>query len=57
MNSCKGKFLCPMHSEAKQMETSEFAAEKGLLQGHARRRVAQALKSPKLSEGFQQSIF
>ena len=29
--------LCVMHSEAKQTETSEFGAEKGLLQGHARR--------------------
>ena len=25
--------MCPMHSEAKETETSEFGAEKGLLQG------------------------
>ena len=46
-----------MHSEAKHTKTSEFGAEKGLLQGHARRRVAHALKSPELPEGFWQSIF
>ena len=33
------KFPCPMHGEAKQTKTSEFGAEKGLLQGHARRWV------------------
>ena len=47
-----------MHSEAKQSETSEFGAERGLLQGHARRWVAHALKIPELPEGFlRQSIF
>ena len=45
-----------MHSEAKHTKTSEFGAEKGLLQGHARRCVAHALKSPEFPEGFQQSI-
>ena len=30
------KFMCPMHSEAKQTKASEFGAEKGLLQGHAK---------------------
>ena len=44
------------HSEAKQTEMSEFGAEKGLLQGHARRQVAHALKTGN-SGGFQQSIF
>ena len=38
-------------------KTSEFGAEKALLQGHARRRVAHALKSPELPESFQQSPF
>ena len=28
--------MCPTHSEAKQTKISEFRAEKGLLQGHAR---------------------
>ena len=30
-----------------QTQMSEFGAEKGLLQGHARGRVARALKSPR----------
>ena len=29
--------MCLTHSEAKQTEKSEFGAEKGLLQGYARR--------------------
>ena len=35
----KRKFMCLMHSEAKQYQTLEFGVEKGLvlLQGHARR--------------------
>ena len=45
----KSKFMCSMQSEAKQTETSEFVAEKGLLQDHARRPVAQA---PNSSKGF-----
>ena len=40
--------MCPKHSDAKQTEMMGFGAEKGLLQGHARRWVAQALKSLKL---------
>ena len=31
----KQKFMCQMHSEAKQSEMLEFGAEKGLLEGHA----------------------
>lgn len=42
--------MCPKHSDAKQTEMMGFSAEKGLLQGHARRWVAQALKSLKLPE-------
>ena len=38
------KFKCPMHSKAEQTETLEFGAEKGLLQGHARRQVAHVQK-------------
>ena len=45
-----------MHSEAKHTKMSEFGAEKGLLQGCARRWVAYALKSPDLLKRFQQSI-
>ena len=36
---------------------SEFGAERGSLQGHARRRVASTLKDPQLLESFQQSSF
>ena len=46
------KFVCRTHSEAKQTEMPEFGAEKGLLQGHARRQVAPAPKSPQFSKGF-----
>ena len=40
------KFVCLMHSEAKQTETSEFGAEKGLLQGHAKKTGALCSKYP-----------
>ena len=33
-----------MYNEAKHTEISEFGAKKGLLQGHAKRQVAHALK-------------
>ena len=46
-----------MLSEARQSEMLELGAEKGLLQGHARREVAHALKSLELPEGFLQSAF
>ena len=46
--------LCPVHNEAKQTEKLEFGAEKGLLQGHARRQVVCAPKSTDLLEEFQQ---
>ena len=49
--------MCPMHSEFKQTEMSEFGAEKDLFQGQARRQVAHALKSPELPKGFWQNIF
>ena len=34
-----------MHTEVKQTETSESEAEKGLLQGYAKRQVAHTLKA------------
>ena len=44
-------------AQAKQTKTSDFGAEKGLLQGHTRRQVAHAPPlDPKLSEIFQQNI-
>ena len=45
------------YSEVKHTKMSKFGAAKGLLWGHARRRVAHALKSPKLLTVFLQSIF
>ena len=41
-----------MPNENKQTATLEFGAEKGLLQDHMRRRVAHALKNPKLPKTF-----
>ena len=37
--------------------TSEYGAEKGLLQDHARRKWAHVLPKPQTLEGFQQSSF
>ena len=45
--------MCLMHSEAKQTKTSEFEAEKGLLQSH----TSLMLKTPKLPIGFQGEFF
>ena len=49
--------MCQIHSEAQKTETSEFGAEEGLLQSHARREVDHALKSLELPKGFWQSIY
>ena len=46
-----------MLSKAKQTKMMEFGAEKGLLQGQARRIGGLCPKNPKLPKGFQQSIF
>ena len=40
------QFCVPNAQRAKQPETSEFGAKKDLLQGHAKRWVAHALKNP-----------
>ena len=48
------RFLCPMHSEAKQ--TLQFGAEKGLLQNQARRRVAHTLKAPNSTKGLGKAL-
>ena len=50
-------FLWPAHSEPQQAEGFEFGADKGLLQGHARRWVVCAPKSPEPLKGICQSIF
>lgn len=44
-----------MQSEAKP-ETLELGAEKGLLQGHARRQVARAPQTPKSLKGFNKAV-
>ena len=40
----KCKFVCLMHSEAKEMEMSEFGAEKGYCRTKQEERVAHAQK-------------
>ena len=46
-----------MHNEAKQMETSEFATEKVLLQGQAKKNRWLGLSNPEFSDGFQGEVF
>ena len=50
------KSMCPMHTEAKQIKTLEFGAEKGLLQDHARRRVSHVPKTLRSSKGFSETF-
>ena len=50
------KFTCTMHTEAKQIKTLEFGAEKSLLQDHARRWVSHAPKTLKSSKGFSKTF-
>lgn len=53
----KSKFMCPMHSEAKQNEILAFGAQTDLLQGQARRMGDLCPPKPKLPKGLQQSAF
>ena len=46
------QLMCPTHSEAKLTKTTEFGAEKGLSQEHARRQRAHAPQNPELPKGF-----
>ena len=46
-----------MQSEAKQTESLEFGAEKGLVQDKQGERMACAKKTPELPEGFQGEVF
>ena len=48
--------VCPTHSEAKQTETLEFGAEKGLLQGQARRTGGSCPKTLDSSKGFSKVL-
>ena len=50
------RFMCPTHGEAKKPKTLEFGAEKGLLEAHARRRVACAPKLPNPWKGFSKAL-
>ena len=56
-NVIECKFVCLMHSEAKQTKRSEFGAVKDLLQGQARRMGDSCSKTPKLPDGFQGEVF
>ena len=47
------KFMCPTQGEARQMETSDCGAKKGLLQGPSKKDEWLEFKKPKLPDGFQ----
>lgn len=47
------RFLCLMHSEAKQTETSEFGAEKGLCEAPSKNNPS----APELPSDFQGRVF
>lgn len=49
----KHKFMFPVHSETKQTKILEFGAEKGFLQGLARRTSGCCSKTPNSPHGFQ----
>ena len=49
------KSTCPMYTEAKQIKTLQFGAEKGLLQDHARGWVSHVPKTLKSSKGFRKA--
>ena len=55
-NATKCNFMCLMQSEDKQTKMLEFGAEKGLLQGHARRQVAHAQKTQNSLKGFREAF-
>ena len=60
--SCVQKLLsnaisCTQHTvRPSNTNSSEFGTEKGLLQDHARRRVAYVLKTLNSSEGFSKAL-
>lgn len=50
--------MCPTHREAKQTEMlEESGAEKGLLQGQARRTGGRCSKDPELPNGLGVEVF
>ena len=50
------KFGCPMYGEVKQIETSEFGAERGLLQGQSRRMGGLCSKIPNSLKSFSKAF-
>ena len=50
------KFECPMYGEVKQIETSEFGAERGLLQGQSRRMGGLCSKIPNSLKSFSKAF-
>ena len=50
------KSMCPMHTEAKQIKTLEFGAEKGSLKDHVRRWVSHVPKTLNSSKGFSKTF-
>ena len=57
VNVTEYKFVCLTHSEAKQTKTSEFGAEKGLLQDQARRTGDLCSKTLNFPVVFRQKLF
>ena len=53
----KHKFVCLMHSEAKEYQKYQFGTEEGLLQGPARRWEAHALKTLNSPKVFSKALF
>ena len=49
------KFVCPMHSEAKQIKMSVLGTERGLLQDQERR--ALVLENPELPDSLDAEVF
>lgn len=56
-NVTKCKFMCLVHSEAKQSKTLGLGTEKDSLLGHARRMGGSYPTNPQFPKGFQQTIF
>ena len=53
----ENKFVFPMHSEVKQTETSEFGADKGLLQDQARKTDGMYSRKPELVNGDRNALY
>ena len=50
------KFMCFLHSKAKQTKTLKLGTKKCLLQGHRKRWVAPAPQTPNSQKGFSKAI-